>query len=503
MQKHKKEKVGVLPAVIFIGYLILSSIPDIVFQEILRSERPATYIGMDALHQIHDYLILYFFGRILIFFAPALPWLIAGMVIGFSIREEERKFAGVKLFMIIGLVFSLIFSTVSSTKRNGFEVQMKQNKYFGTALIKTASMIMDIEKDFKTEEIKNISAQCWVSAEDYGYTWGGGRGGRHHVSATEYKLSLNEDACQVSGKDREQIENLFDKNQEHEFAVYRNSGFLASVDEELLPADLNLETLFTLTYENDTIYRTEHPHEEAFDNLSLILELNGEQIGNILASGWTERFSPPMRGAGEYTAYLTMNYNGKKTRVSNEIHYQFDEENYTEPETEPCPELTGEITETDDGFHIRLDTYPIELDIPAILNLKISLENTELEEDASGYSRNLITGKGQFFYFYMEWEKLPYLKETKWRVENFKEYLEYQNPDAGTEVHVITSKDGTEGCYLIYKPKEINADTSDYYRVACVFPYGEQEYIWIESICGGEAFLEDAVSILESLHFIR
>ncbi|MBR1528595.1 MAG: hypothetical protein IJ642_04740 [Oscillospiraceae bacterium] len=500
--KKEKESESMIPALIFLACFILSGISDIVFSDILKAECPVTYIGMEALHQIHDYLILYFWGKILIFFLPALPLIIIGIVSYFRKKDEQKDFSIISFFLVIGLILCVIFSFSSYTERNGFEVQMKQKQYSGTSLMKTAAMIMDIEKDLQAEETQNFTASCSFEIKDYGYSIGG-RGSSYHISMAEYALKLEEAFCQVSGNDRDQIENLYGSDTEYEIAVYQNSGLMASIDGNLLSADFNPENLFTLTYENDTIYRTTHSLEKNFKNLTLIQELNGKQIGQIVASDWTEKFSPPVRGAGTYTAYLTMTYNGWETRVSNEICYEFDEESYTEPEPEPCPELTGTVTETEDGLQVRIETYSIEFEIPKILNLDASVKNTDLEENASGYTRNIFTGKGQFFHIYMDWEKLPYLKEMKWRITDFEEYLQYENPDSRTELKSFRTSDGTEGWYLIYEPDEINADNSDYYRTAAIFPYADQEYIWIEMAYGGDVFAEDALAILESLHFMR
>ena len=498
--KKEKESESIIPALVFLACFILSCISNIVFSDILKAERPVTYIGMEALHQTHDYLILYFWGKILIFFLPALPLIIIGIVYYFRKKDEQKDVSIISFFLCISLILCVIFSFSSLTKRNGFELQMNQNHYSGTSLMKTAAMIMDIEKDFHSDEIQNFTVPCSFEIKDYGYSIGC-RGSSYYISMAEYALKLEDTFCQVSENDRNQIENLYGSDTEYKIAVYQNSGLMASIDGNLLSEDYSPEKLFTLTYENDTIYRTVHPLEQNFKNLTLIQELNGERIGQIVAADWTEKFSPPVWGAGTYTAYLTMTYNGWETRVSNEICYEFDEENYTEPESESCPELTGSITENENGLQVQIDTYGIEFEIPAVLNLNASIENTEPEENASGFTRTIFTGKGQFFDIYIDWEKLPYLKEMKWRITDFEEYLQYQNPDSRTELKSFRTSDGTEGYYLIYVPDTSGSDYFHYYRTAAVLPYAEQEYLWIEMTYGGEVFAEDALTVLESLHF--
>ena len=80
----------------------------------------------------------------------------------------------------------------------------------------------------------------------------------------------------------------------------------------------DLETLFTLTYENNYVRRTVHPHESEMKNLTLIVERGGATIGSILMKNKQEQWLE----SGLHTrCWLEMQYDGETVRVSNILEF--------------------------------------------------------------------------------------------------------------------------------------------------------------------------------------
>lgn len=212
------------------GYLFVYLTLQERLEEKVWSFLPESYIGTEAVKQIHDYLILWFFGRILCFLIPS----VLLMLSYFILRLKQRKkliSSSTKFVLILSLIVSGLLD-MQVRHFNHFEFQMEQNHYFGTRFMKTAQLILDIEKDLQSDEAETISAK--ISCTDQYYLNTDREYRRSNYFVYEYALQNAEDQLyigQISGQDSRQIKELDLRNISCQVKICPNSGLILSIDE--------------------------------------------------------------------------------------------------------------------------------------------------------------------------------------------------------------------------------------------------------------------------------
>ena len=211
-----------MPTVKYLIWLVLVIFLQFSIEEKILNFLPGSYIGTDAVKQIHDYLILWFFGRILIFFLPVIMSIITYLIVCLK-RRKKLDSDSIKLVLMGSVIFSMLLGLcgISYREYNHFELQMEQNQYFGTKLMKTAQFILDIDKDLNSDDTETISGELSSFYEYY-------INSKRKV-VFEYALQNTEDKAyigQISEYDRKQISESW-----YEINLYPHSGLIASIDE--------------------------------------------------------------------------------------------------------------------------------------------------------------------------------------------------------------------------------------------------------------------------------
>ena len=224
--------ITILSAVSGLGYFILSGVID----NYLRNPKlPESYIGMESLIEIRNYLSVYLCLKIMdiVLFLLFVIFLCLMIIpTGEKIKFSECLKSILVIFLIAGLCVGAF--TLTDTRRNQFDWQMYQNQYHGTLMMKTCALLRDIEQDLKenTTETVNIIPVCTSADFQYHVNAGKGNSG-YDVHVLEYAVytSDNEEyISQISRKDYAKYNVLFRGDTPHEIKLYPHSGFIASVD---------------------------------------------------------------------------------------------------------------------------------------------------------------------------------------------------------------------------------------------------------------------------------
>lgn len=307
----------ILSAVSGLIYIVSS----VVIHAYLRNMAlPESYIGMINLMKIRDYLNLYFWLNIadIILFSIFII-LLCLMLIAIG---KKLKF---KICLVMIFVSVLGLLTLMDNQKNRFDFQRNANQYQGTILMQTYALLKDIEQDLQDHTTRTVKCIPKYNSHDFKYHIDGRFGG-YDIHMSEYALYDSESdsyLSQISQQDYNTISENFCGYISHEFELYTHSGFLASVDHDLKIKTPDYENLFTISFEENTIYRTTHPEEENFKKLFLITIMDNKQE-QCDALNWTEKVFPFSYDAKKYTAYLAISHHKKLVPVSNKISFSYD-----------------------------------------------------------------------------------------------------------------------------------------------------------------------------------
>ncbi len=194
---------------------------------------PTTHIGMDGLQQILRFSYFHFWGSLLI--GAVVFCMIAGketlfhglMAEGEIFNESEEKQIRVKrIFRIICGIIAGIFIMSKLLQHDYFEMQIEKNKYSGTGITKTISLIMDVEKDMKEQQTIQPPEGEYRSRyvhPEYQHD--------EDSNIHDYCIALYEKPLvQISQHDYQSLKNTTFNKMTHTLRIYENSGFLADVD---------------------------------------------------------------------------------------------------------------------------------------------------------------------------------------------------------------------------------------------------------------------------------
>lgn len=304
-------------AVCVVGSVLAFTVITVLTQH----AQPETGIGRAGLLAYRRQLVWYLIGRFAALASPALIVLLSGFFTHLMQREpikpsKERLHAAGCVWLFFAPVLLLV------PHRSGFELQTELNGYFGLRPMKAIALLMDINKDLHAETADFPVQTCYLDTKrknfDYSLSGRYGSGGR--VEVWEYALcnaETGEIIAQIPKSEYVYAKDRICIYTAHEIALYPHSGLIAAFDDGTFAGLNDIKTLFTLTLDGDTVSRTVHPREDEFQNFSLIIEQNGEQIGDINIINRTEWLC-----SGEHTRmYLTITYKGETTRVSNILNF--------------------------------------------------------------------------------------------------------------------------------------------------------------------------------------
>lgn len=318
--KKKKESAkfdGTMFEIIF--FFVGTAAINVFLPLVIEKPNAVTYIGTAGLLAARRRLVLYLLIRMARIFAPLLCLLFTGFWVHLLRREKLRPS---KERLMIGLMLCLFMYPMTVTHRTGFELQCDVNGYRGIRPVKAIMLLSDIQRDLREQNAPEPETLGLETArENYRYVIHGRRGSRSsRCNVYEYALTdaSGNYLAQIAPGDAKNAEGIC-AYAEHSVALYPHSGFVAAFDGEVsLPQLHDFDSLFTLTYDPETqmLRRTTNPHENEMRFFYMIVERDGEQIGQIGLDNRTEQFF----SAGLHTrAWLEMQYEGKQVRVSNII----------------------------------------------------------------------------------------------------------------------------------------------------------------------------------------
>ncbi len=298
----------VLSAVSGLSYMIFSVV---IHMHIRNMTPPESYIGMTNLIEIRDYLLTYFWLNIADIILYSI-FIILLILLSMMTAGGELKFKAFKFWWMLVLVSGLGNLTLMDNQINKFDFQQNANQYQGTILMQTHAFLKDIEQDLQNNTTRTVTCVPeWDSRISSGYD--------------EYALydSASDDyLSQISKKDYDKISRNFCGYLSHEFKLYTHSGLIASVDNNIKIQTPDYENLFTIKFENNTIYRTTHPEEEQFKNLFLITVMDNKQE-KCDALQWTEKAFPFSYDAKKCSAYLAIPHQNTLVPVSNTVSFSY------------------------------------------------------------------------------------------------------------------------------------------------------------------------------------
>ena len=268
-------------------------IASVVIHSHLRTmPLPESYIGLTGLIEIRDYLLTYFWMSVaeIILFGIFMIMLCLMLIYA---QEKRRVLEILKRCAMIIFVSVIVLGLPREIQRNKFDWQMTQNQYHGTLLMRTYALLKDIEQDLKENTVRTVNCIPESTSQNFKYHVDGGKSSGYDVDVLEYSLYHAKEnyLSQISQKDYIKINENFCGYISHEFELYTHSGFLASVDNSTKIEIPDYENLFTIKFENNTIYRTTHPEEENFKTLFLITVMDNKQE-QCDALNWTEKAFP-------------------------------------------------------------------------------------------------------------------------------------------------------------------------------------------------------------------
>ena len=347
---------------------------------LLHRLSPETYIGTAGLTQIRRFLYLRFFGSIALAAAVFLCPLLGGVV--YRAVKQGEDYLSRRFRLIVGGVLAvlvILLAPCGSMEFGGHVCQqMEMNGYRGLPLMKTAAMILAVEKDLAEGETTLYTDQtCTVQTVDYVSKT------RRHGTTHHFVWYLKRDGfpCgELSQQDKAAITHNTFAYATHDVAVFTHSGLIASIDGAETLDFPPLEALITLTYDEEAgrIHRTLLPNEDAVE-LSSIVTMDGEIVSTqrVPAGEETIIFDPAVKG--EFTFYLEMG----QQRVSNVI-------TVVRTEDDPGPVLPvrgrhkAKTEENGDVLRYTDETYGFSLDLPAglVLDIKhVSAKTAEMGSD--------------------------------------------------------------------------------------------------------------------------
>lgn len=291
----------------------------IIASEVTEQHHAATYVGTAGLLNVRRELIRYLLLRLLRIFMPLLSVLFTGFWVHLFRHEQLRPS---KERVLLGLVLCLLCYPSAVKHRTGFEMQCGINGYHGIRPMQAISLLADVQRDLsESAKPEEQTLRVETARENYPYIRHGRRySSSHRINVYEFALTdarSDEPLAQIAPGDREALENICSYD-EHSAAFFPHSGFVASFDGGGMDKVNDLETLFTLTYENNYVRRTVHPHESEMKNLTLIVERGGAPIGSILMKNTQEQWF----SSGLHTrCWLELQYDGETVRVSNILEF--------------------------------------------------------------------------------------------------------------------------------------------------------------------------------------
>ena len=297
-----------------LAFTLLTVLPQLM--------QPETGIGRAGLLAYRRQVIWYLVGRFAALASPAIIVLLSGFFT--HLMQHERPWPSKERLCAAGMVW-LVFAPVFllMPHRSGFEVQTERNGYFGLRPMKAIALLLDINKDLhmETADLPVQTRYLDCKREHLDYVLSGRHGGGGRVEVKEYALcdaDTGEIIAQIPKSEYEIAKERLCIYTAHEITLYPNSGLIAAFDDGTLDGLNDIETLFTLTLDGNTVSRTVHPRENEFLHFYMIVERDGEQIGQFGTATRTEEwFSLGLNT----TVYLTMTYKGETTRVSNVLNF--------------------------------------------------------------------------------------------------------------------------------------------------------------------------------------
>ena len=316
-QREKIDIKGMLG--ISVGALIMFS-PILIGYIYDRSHPVSTLTGHDALLQIHRYLGCLMLQLIAMPFAFALSGFVGSLICraGNEEYKDKRKWspAAVIILAVLGTVVMLLIPRVS-----GFDLQEELNGYKGPPIVRIAKLYNACGKDIKNGAVRSIEIDSAETGYDiFTYRKAGTSKGSHQTGySSQYSLNNGEGpVAQISKSDGSHMEMLFMTRNRHSAELYENSGLIASLDgyDNML---FDYSELFTIDYDGEYLRRTFAEDESKLKELSLYMEYDGEQTGDILVGSKKQLYFPNVKKGS--SGYLRIWYNGEPVRVSNIIEF--------------------------------------------------------------------------------------------------------------------------------------------------------------------------------------
>ena len=323
-RKAKKTKREILEDCVLTVQLLIFIIGvpavHILLAEYYELHPPETMVGTAGLLAVRRQLILYLLFRIVRVICPAVLIITAG-ILGAGILHEKIRIT--KIHLLCMAIACLTMYPLAFRCRTGLEVQCEINGYKGPRPVQTVSLLLDVQRDLEERAPEAPEEQYLRPArEDRGYLprTRGGHAKYHNV--WEYVLypvytSPDTPYAQIAKSDWEHTAELC-RYTPHQVARYPHSGLLASFDGGAVPVLHDLESLFTLTRDGNSVRRTTVPQESSFRYFCFVTERNGQEIGRISAEHSTEEwFSTGL----QTRVWLEMLYEGQTVRVSNILEF--------------------------------------------------------------------------------------------------------------------------------------------------------------------------------------